>query len=94
MPDHMSTNLYGLLAYTLPTDWFSGVQITPLFMMEYAHHRDFEPNAKVIVIRGGINVKPWPSLAIKFTYSNARLPDSELVQSALHLISGQVALAF
>jgi len=96
LPDHVAWGTYALVAYRLP--WFN---VMPFFVVEhfdrgYARGQllVFGGNTvNLLAVRGGLNVRPVPQLALKLQYSHIWFPGSVLDLAAPNL-SFQAAWAF
>jgi hypothetical protein len=67
MPDHIRTDVYGLLAYELPLQKYLGdMTLTPYLFIEHSIPEDSLAMANPLFIRFGLCYKPSPFVVLKF----------------------------
>jgi hypothetical protein len=92
---HIQSDIYALLAYTLPmAPWFGDVLVTPYALFEYSVQDDNRSEYDVWDIRAGLNVRFTPNIVGKVEYLHLQTPDRTLISGPDHMIGAQVAVAF
>ncbi len=92
-PDHVKTDVYGLLAYTLPLEELLGAMLlTPYVMLEYGDIDDTADHVVGLMYVGGINFKPTPHWVVKAEYVYKATPN--LPEEDFSIISAQTAVSF
>ncbi len=92
-PDYVFTDVYSLLAYTLPLDeWLGTMDLTPYVMFEWSDMDDSLPKMIGHVYVGGLNFKPTPFVTIKGEYSYKYSPN--LAHADFSVASMQLAVSF
>jgi hypothetical protein len=99
--DSVSWYSYALAAYKIPVQLFNQeTEFTPYVLYEFDKENFFYPKAKLKGIRGGLNFKPSPFVAIKYESTYERTDISEIKASSPAMVSkfwvhaGQVAISF